>query len=180
MQNQNHPTRYNLAMRLLHWITGGVLLLMIASGFYMVSLSNKVPYKFDIYKIHKSIGIIIVALLIARIVVRLISKIPALPRGFSKIEATAAKTTHFLLYLGFTFVALSGFFMSYLSPKKALYFFSWKIPDTIEKNGDFASFLHDIHVNLPYWVLGLVCLHVVASIIHVVFHKKTYSFRRIW
>ena len=170
---------YNLAMRIIHWISGLILLSMICSGFYMVSLDKAVSYKYNIYHIHKSIGVLILMILIIRLIVRLSSKIPQLPNEVSKTEQTIAKFAHFILYAGFLTVAASGFLMSDASPGKVVPLFGWNLPNLFGKNKELAQTLHSIHIVLPYWMLGVVGLHILGAIKNIICYKS-YKFKRIW
>jgi cytochrome b561 len=180
MSNNTQPIKnYNLAMRMIHWASGLMLLAMICSGFYMVSLDRAVSYKYNIYHIHKSIGVLVLMILIIRIIVRLSSKIPQLPNEVSKIEQIISKLAHFILYAGFLAVAASGFLMADASPGKAVPLFGWSLPNLFGKSKDLARTLHSIHVVLPYWVLGVVGLHILGAIKNIICYK-TYKFKRIW
>ena len=83
----NDVKKYHFLLRTLHWTMALIIIAMIFSGWYMVSLDPKIASnKYIIYNIHKSFGVIIILLLLARIITRLSTTIPALPIGIKNIE----------------------------------------------------------------------------------------------
>lgn len=105
-------TKYTLLMRILHWLIAVLILGMIGVGWYMAGLPDEHPTKYDIYPIHKSIGITLLGLVVIRLLVRFFSPIPKLPRELSGWEKVLTKTVHFLLYLLMILVPISGYMMS--------------------------------------------------------------------
>ena len=50
--------KFNLAMRVLHWLVALIVLGMLVVGYYMGTMDNANPNKWAVYDLHKSIGII--------------------------------------------------------------------------------------------------------------------------
>ncbi|MGY0219097.1 cytochrome b [Endozoicomonadaceae bacterium StTr2] len=174
------PHRYSLMMRAIHWLMAIAILGLIASGWFMAGLDKSVDYKYDIYPGHKSFGVLILFLLVLRIVIRLFSKIPPLPSTMPKIEKGLAHLGHTLLYLLMFLVPASGYLMSAAAPGREVAMFGWVLPNLVEKDKELASLLHDIHEVIPYVLLGVIAVHLLAVIKHRMFdHPDHDSLKRM-
>ena len=158
--------KFPVPMRLMHWLMAVIILGLIGSGWFMAGLDPEVaPYKYDIYFWHKSFGVLALLLIVVRIVVLLASTIPELPAGLPEYEKKLAHAAHRLLYLFMFFVPLSGLLMSDLGGH-AIPFFGLILPDMFETNKELAGTLHTIHVNIPYAMLAIIALHILAALKH--------------
>jgi cytochrome b561 len=171
-------SKYNLYLRILHWLMAFLIISLTAIGYGMKAFTETTsPLRADLYDLHKSIGLIVVLLIINRMVVRLITKSPSYDLSISKINILLAKLLHISMYVLMVCVAFSGFIMSYLG-KWDLLFFGYKLSKFFEQNTDLASFAHEFHVILPYVLLGCVVIHILATIKHI-FIDKDDIFQRI-
>lgn len=164
--------KYNIKMRIMHWLVGILILLMLASGYFMVDLNPKEhPIKWEIYGIHKSIGTILIFLIALRIVIRLKSILPSEVETFPKILMTVASINHKILYLFMVIMPLSGYLMSALSGYNVAVF-GFEMPIFLSKNNDLADLFHQIHETAPYIMLFFLILHVGAVLKHWFIDKK--------
>lgn len=159
-------SKYPLIMRLMHWLMALIILGLIACGWFMTSLDDDVSYKYDLYHWHKSFGVLVLFLLFARVVFRWASRVPPLPETMPWYERKLAHLVHWLLYLMLFLVPASGYLMSGAAPGRDVPFFKWTMPDLVEKNKELATILHDIHVVIPYVLLGIIALHVLGALKH--------------
>lgn len=159
------PEKYPVLMRLLHWLMAFTILGIIASGWYMASLSKEVSYKYDIYPWHKSFGILVLLLVAIRIIVRLFSKVPELPKELPNHEKVLARLTHYSLYALMILVPLSGLTMSDAGGHD-LFLFGIPLPEFMEDNKELAGTLHTIHSYIPYAFLAVIALHIVGALKH--------------
>lgn len=166
----SNPDKYPILMRLMHWLFALLILSLIAVGWYMEGLDKSVSYKYDLYHLHKSFGVLVIFLLFARLVVRWASKIPDLPDSMPAYQRKLGRLVHWLLYLFMFLVPLSGYMMSDAGGRDVP-LFNLTMPSFLEKNPELASRLHDIHVTIPYVLLGIIVLHTLAAIKHRYFDK---------
>ena len=162
--------KYSLTMRILHWLIGLMLLIMIGVGWYMAGLPMESELKYEIYPIHKSFGITVFGLVLIRIVVRLFSNTPALPSGLATWEKALTKITHLLLYVLMLAIPVVG----YLSSDFQGFDVEWfgiPIPELVEDNEDYAHLMHEWHEILAYSLLLLIILHLAGTIKHRWFDK---------
>ncbi len=103
--------RYSAVAVTLHWVIAVCILSMIPMGWWMTAAieqpdSQALAYR--VFQIHKSIGFLILALTVVRIVWRLTHRGPALPPGMKRWEAFAAHTTHVAFYTLMLALPLTG------------------------------------------------------------------------
>lgn len=162
--------KYPIKMRIMHWTMSPLILLMLIAGLYMTSDFVSNQYKFQIYGIHKSVGILIILLLFTRFIIRQKSKVPSLPKEISKMDQKLATAGHHTMYLFMLLVPLSGYLMSAFGgyPVKM---FGIPIPSIFEKNTDLGGFFHTAHWFLNYIFIGLILVHLVAPFKHYFIDK---------
>ena len=166
--------KYSRSMRILHWAMALIIIGLIWAGITMVSLPDKDPVKFGVFfPWHKSFGMLILFLVLARLSIRARSIIPPLPCGLSGLEKRAANTAHVALYALMIVVPLSGYAMSSVyTQSDGVYFFGTYIPEWIPKNDAWFNPLFDLHRALAFTLLGLVVVHAGAALKHRLFDRN--------
>src|SRR5215510_6972498 len=87
-------TRYSGVARTLHWTIAVLVLVMVPLGI-AIAKQWVGPVLYDL---HKTLGVIVAALIVVRIAYRLTHTPPALPADITPVQRLAAGTVHFLLY----------------------------------------------------------------------------------
>ena len=91
--------RYHLAARLVHWIMAAGFVFMWGCGYAMTTLvEDDSPLEELLFDLHISVGVTLLALLVARIAIRMIHRPPPLPEAIRGVERTAAHLGHAALY----------------------------------------------------------------------------------
>ncbi|MCE7998026.1 MAG: cytochrome b [Rhodobiaceae bacterium] len=116
MQWKNSEARYGLVAAGFHWFVALLFLGNLALGFYMSDLELSDPNLFPLYQLHKSFGISIFAIVIARLAWRFIDPPPALPDEMAGWEKIAASLTHLGLYTLLVAMPLTGWIVVSASP----------------------------------------------------------------
>ncbi len=161
--------RYDSVAITLHWFIALAIILLIPMGFFMGDFPDAI--KFPSYTIHKSLGIVVLALSMLRFVWRLMNPPPALPAGMKPYEITLSKLTHWVFYFLIIAMPLSGWLMVSASQKYPTVFF-WlgevpflPMPEGIDKKAT-AHMFKEYHELLAFGALGLLALHVGAALKH--------------
>ena len=160
--------RYSLAMRILHWVRAPLLLGLVGLGWYMTSLPDAVPVKFDtLYPTHKEFGILALIIVCIALVVRRRSRVPDLPKGLARWEAMLAHFTHRAIYVLAVIVPLIGYARSstYTQSDGVPFFFTM-LPEVLPKNDSVSDILSQLHKYLAFTLLGLAVLHILGVIKH--------------
>lgn len=166
--------RYTSVAVALHWAIAILILGQIAGGFYMHDLPNSSPIKFDLYQIHKSFGLSILMLSLARLGWRLGHRPPALPPAMPAWEKLAARSVHWGFYFLMIATPLIGWSIVSVSPTDipTKYFGFIPVPHLPLAGGESAEdFFEEAHELFAYAILFLLALHVGAALKHLLFNK---------
>ncbi|MEM9624518.1 MAG: cytochrome b/b6 domain-containing protein, partial [Pseudomonadota bacterium] len=98
LPRQNESHRYGGVSRLLHWTTAILFIALIPMGIFASIIPEGTAYRNAYYVVHKTIGVLVFMLLIARLVWHTRSKRPSLDTGLTTFERKAAHTAHLTLY----------------------------------------------------------------------------------
>lgn len=176
-------SRYTTGAIVLHWTIAILVLVQLVGGYAMTDiLDQNSPTQFDVYQLHKSFGITILLLTIARILWRLFNPPPPEHPSVSRLERVLAHIVHFLFYALLLIVPLTGWVIITVAPIQldtVLFFadflpfphlpFLASLPDAtrhaIEETGEGA------HGFLAYTMLALVGLHVAGALKHQFAHR---------
>lgn len=90
------PERYKLVAIAFHWIIAGLVLVNIWFGWHMSGLKGLA--QFELFQMHKSVGITVLVLTAGRLGWRLLHRTPALPESVSPAQRRIASWVHGLLY----------------------------------------------------------------------------------
>ncbi|MEC8373415.1 MAG: cytochrome b [Pseudomonadota bacterium] len=162
-------SRWPIAIVALHWITTLIVIGMFASGLWMVDLT----YYSDWYKTaphwHKSVGLILLAATLFRLLVRLRTKRPV-THG-SAVEQRLSKVGHTAIYLVLLSLFISGYLIS-TADGRAIEVFNWvSVPalgELFENQEDVAG---DIHFYVAWTLIGLAVVHALAALKHHFINK---------
>src|SRR3546814_15722138 len=99
------------------------------------------------------------------------------------VQTCALPILHRLLYLLLFALPLSGWLMSSAKGFQTVYFGVLPIPDALSKNAALGAALTSVHGALPWLLLGLVSVHVLAALKHQLVGRYTVLWRllsRLW
>jgi cytochrome b561/polyisoprenoid-binding protein YceI len=157
--------RYSRTAMFLHWAIALALAFQLALGWRLEDMARG-PGLFSAYQLHKSVGITILLLTVARVAIRFLHPRPALPEG-ARWTQRLASSVHALLYLVMIGGPLTGWaIVSTAKIKVPTLIFGvlpWPhlpLPSSVL---DSAELLHE-------WIailgIGLFVLHVAGALRH--------------
>jgi cytochrome b561 len=162
---RNDEARYGAVAQVLHWLIAALVLVMFGLGWYMSGLPLG-QRKFDMYQLHKSIGITILVLAAVRLLWRLVNPVPPLPPGIPPWERIAARLSHALLYLMLLVQPLIGFLQSNAANFPVVWWGVVRLPPLIKTDEALAETLVEAHAWNSRLLLALVLIHVGAALRH--------------
>lgn len=170
MTTTTTPSRYSAVAIGLHWLIALMLIGLVVVGFVMGDLERSNPLKFQLYQLHKSFGITVLALSLLRLVWRLTHRTPPLPPESKRWEKALAHLTHFGFYALMIGLPLVGWLGVSTAPLKipTVIFGLFTLPHLPFLQG-IAGISHDLfelHETLAYILIGLFLLHVGAALKH--------------
>lgn len=160
--------RYNPLSQALHWLTALFALAVLPLAWVAISLPPS-ELKGTMFTLHKSVGLTIFAIVVVRIVWRMIHPAPADPAAPKALEVIA-RINHWLLYAIFLVMPISGYLLSALSGRTTNYFWLFTIPG-FEKNEALQKSFEAAHVFGQYAVYLLVALHIIGTAWHLVIRR---------
>jgi cytochrome b561 len=162
------PDRYAPAMRLIHWLTALLVLLLFVLGGWVVYFDpGDGPLKDELYNLHQSIGITVWVLVLLRIVVRLATGAPKLPAGTPGVIRLAASLNHLALYLVLLVQPIIGLSDTNAWGFPLKWFGLFTVPSPIGKQPDpVAQQFSDLHWFGALALLLLVGSHIAGALYH--------------
>jgi cytochrome b561 len=162
----------------LHWLIALLVLCLVCVGFYMTGLRIS-PIKLQIYMLHKSVGLTVLALMLIRLAWRWSHPAPALPASMPAWQRHASASTHALLYLTLFAMPLSGWLMNSASGFPTKLYSVVALPNLIAKDPEVFTRWQTVHAYLAYLLVALVSLHIGAALKHAVFDRDR-ILARMW
>lgn len=156
--------RYDRLAILFHWVMAGLIFYAAAA----ILIADDMPRGAlrDLIKTsHNSVGAIVVALLVLRLVWRLIGKAPALPASMTAQQQRMARLAHIGLYALMAVVPLLGMAAHFLRGR-GLEFGFFSIASPLTANRALSRGIKEVHELAAYALLGLVAFHVAAALWH--------------
>jgi cytochrome b561 len=174
--NPASSTRYSTIAIALHWIIAIAILSVVFLGWWMEDLRHQAiagDVSFDfvqaVFNWHKTIGISILVLSIARLAWRLTHPAPPLPETMKPWEKTVAKATHIAFYVMMIGLPLGGWATASSTnfPSKLFNIDAWLLPSLpVPKTEEFYEMISNAHA-MGGWIIFLtVVLHVGAALMH--------------
>ncbi len=158
------PSRFPLALRLLHWTMAVLVLAMLFIGVGMVSTAG--PAYPALLALHRPIGIAILALACIRLAIRLTTKAPPLPADLPRAQVLAAKGSHVLLYLALLGMPLIGWAMLSAGGYPVRIAPGLVLPPIIPQDGLAFGLLRQAHGAIAFLFFALILGHLTVALVH--------------
>ncbi|OOZ39282.1 cytochrome b [Solemya pervernicosa gill symbiont] len=149
-----------------HWLTAVAVFGLFGLGLYMTGLTYYDPGYRSWPDLHRSIGVLLFVLIVARLIWRRIDRHPEPLASHAPWERVLAKRVHAVIYLLLFAVMVSGYLISTADGRGVEVFGLFTIPATIsgiDKQEDIAGL---IHLWLASILIGTALLHAAAALKH--------------
>jgi len=172
-------THYGRVAVALHWLIGMLLLGQIAFGFLLDEIAPRnTPARASVINLHKSFGMVLGVLIVARLAWRLAHRPPAWPAFMPAWEARAARLGHAALYACMVAMPLSGYLGSNFSRHGVRFFGNVLEPWGPDLPAVYNA-LQAVHVTTAFVFAALVAGHVAAALQHrFIVHDGVFA--RMW
>jgi cytochrome b561 len=178
MPNSDSAERYTTTAVALHWLITGLVLGMIAFGWWMQEIpKNPVGPRVNAFNLHKSIGLTVLLLMLVRALWRATHPPPSLP-PMPAWQARAARTVHVLLYVCLFVQPLTGYLGSAYSGYPVR-FFGLVLPAWAPKVDGIKDAMSVAHLVNSWILVTALVLHVGAALKHALIDRDR-LFHRIW
>ena len=159
--------RYDRVAMTLHWLVAIGVLAQIVLGLWMIEIPKQ-PVGVRVYwfNLHKSIGITLGVLIVARLAWRMAHRPPELPSTMRRWQVRAAGASHALLYVCMITMPLAGYLGSTFSGYPIRYF-GVVLPDWGWKDEALKDFFSNVHFGTALLFISLITLHILAALKHL-------------
>jgi cytochrome b561 len=164
---KNNNSSYGLITIIIHWLMALTLFSLFGLGLYMVELSYYDSWYKGSIDLHKSVGGLLILVLIFRIIWRLmnIKPNPANPKA-SGFEVKVVYLVHLSMYLLMVALMFSGYLISTADGREVDVFNLFSLPAmpfSIDNQEDIAG---DVHEILAWTLILLSTIHGLAALKH--------------
>jgi len=169
---------YSVTARVLHWITAMLVLIMLPLG---VIITNEWggPLQDPLYDLHRSIGTVIIPLVILRLGYRLTHPPLPLPEDIPPVQQLAARATHWGLYGLLIVQPFVGWVATSAYPAPIMVFGLFELPPIWPQDRALSERLFVVHALIGAAIAGLAALHIGAALYHHFVRKDSVLMRMI-
>ncbi len=180
----NSPSTYGAVTKTFHWLTVLLILTVIPVGIIANGMAEtlrdpatqpdqaSVALTATLFSLHKTLGVSIFFVALARILWALTQTRPGLLNGDKPAEAWLAETVHWMLYSALVLVPLSGWIDHAATTGFAPIWwpFGQNLP-IVPKDHALAEQMAALHYLLQWVLIGVIGLHVVGAMKHHVLDR---------
>jgi cytochrome b561 len=170
-------SRYHPLLVTLHWLLAVLIVAMLCVGFFLLApMPNMNPQKIGILLIHMSVGMLILALMAVRFIVRMRTSGPADATIGSLLLDRLAPLAHYGFYILALLMVGTGFATAILAGLNRSVFQGSgdPLPPSFAIYPTFVA-----HFYLALLLAGFIILHVLAALYHQ-FVVRDRLFGRMW
>lgn len=166
MQLRNSSSRYGLVSRVLHWGVALTVFGLFGLGLWMMGLDYYDSWRKAGPDLHKSIGLVLFATMLARVIWRFVSPPPAPLASYSTLTRIGAAFGHLFLYVALFAVMTAGYLISTADGVGIPVFGLFEVPALISGLPQQAETAGQIHFYLAWAIVIFAVLHGLAALKH--------------
>jgi cytochrome b561 len=151
--------------KLLHWLVAACVLTTAPVAIAMLRVAPG-PTQDFLFNFHKSLGLLILILMILRLVNRLVVGAPAADPGVAAWQKAVSALVHTTLYVLLFAMAIVGLIGHSVFGAPTPFFGLFSLPPFTAKNEALSTQLFAIHRWVGWLVVALVLVHVGAALFH--------------
>ena len=156
---------YNVTARVLHWLVAALVLPMIALGIIIANEWGG-PVQQPLYDLHKSIGALLLPIIVVRLVYRLAHPPLPLPADIPALQQFAAHATHWTLYGLLIVQPVVGLIATSAYPAPLPMFGLFELPHVWPENRPLSERLFALHRWLGIAIAAVAAIHIGAALQH--------------
>jgi cytochrome b561 len=161
--------RFAPIQRFLHWLMAVCILAMLFIGVGMVS--TIMPKYLGLIETHKTLGIILLILVLIRIAARWRYGAPPLPASLPAPLKLAAVLSHYLLYGLMIVMPLLGWAMLSAAAYPVVLFGGLRLPQIVPQSDLLHTLLWDAHHYLGLLFYAVILAHLAAALMHALIRR---------
>ena len=166
MQWRNSSSHYGLVSIFMHWLVAVVVFGLFGLGYWMVGLDYYSSWRQTAPDLHKSIGLVLFAVMLARVLWRWFSPPPASLPNHGRMTRMASKLGHSFLYLGLFVLMISGYLISTADGRGIPVFGLFEVPASLTSIPDQEDVAGLVHEYLAWTLVIFAGIHALAALKH--------------
>jgi cytochrome b561 len=163
---------YSVFFRFIHLFCALVVFVLIPLGFFMKAVDDE-ELLITLYDLHKSLGVLILAMVVFRIYMRVKTVKPTSSASHTRLERGLSHITHKSLYTLLLVMPVSGWLMSNAAGFPVSFFGLFELPDLVAKNDETMAIYQNIHFFAAFVLITLIMLHAAGALKHHFIDKDT-------
>ena len=168
-------TGYSGPTKIFHWLIAALFASQYVSAVVMTNIGGKDVVlglsQGDYYNWHKSLGLIALAIAVARLINRKMSTLPDWAPTLTGGEQKYIHRIEQVLYVAMFVMPISGYIYVMAGGYGVMFFGVWKLGDPIGKSADLAFYMKWVHILASYLLLFGIVGHVGLVLRHQIFEK---------
>ena len=174
------PTKFTVLSRLLHWLTAVLVFAALFVGFVMV---NSVASYAQLIVVHKTLGALILLVMVVRVINRWTHHPPAWPPTIGALEGRLVGLSEKLLYALLLLQPLVGWAMLSAAGGPVVVFGTVALPRIAPFDAQLYWVLRQAHSVIAYTLMAVIAAHVSAVLLHTLtlrdrlIERMTFRFR---
>jgi cytochrome b561 len=162
--------RYALIQRVLHWLIALIVLGLLGGGWIMTHMkAADLPdglYS-SIYDLHKSVGVVVILLMLMRIIARLIHGAPAPHPSLADWQRKVSGIVHAAFYALLVAQPIIGLLGTWSFPAPVPILDALGIDNPMTKDRELSGTLFTLHEIAGKALIALAILHIGGALMHV-------------
>ena len=156
---------YPAASKWLHWLIAACVLTTVPVAIAMTNVQQG-PTQDLLYNFHKSLGILILVLMLLRLINRLVAGAPIPEPGIAPWQTTVSAIVHSTLYVLLLAMPIVGYIANSAYGAPTPFFGLFNLPAVVGQNEALSKQLFAIHSWVGFLLILIVLLHVSAALYH--------------
>jgi cytochrome b561 len=156
---------YTVTARILHWVTASLVLFMLPLGLVIANNWGG-PLQDQLYDLHRSIGALIIPIILARVVYRWTHPPAPLPDDIPAIQQLAANATHWALYALLIVQPFVGWIGTSAYRATIVVFGLFELPPIWPEDRAFSDRVLFVHGLIGLTIAVLLAAHIGAALHH--------------
>lgn len=166
MQWRNTTSRYGWVSIILHWLIALWVFGLFALGLWMMDLDYYSQWYRTAPDLHKSFGLLLFALMLLRLLWRLVNPKPSALPNYSRLTRVASSVGHGLLYVGLFALMISGYLISTADGRPIEFFGLFQVPALLSGLPRQEDIAGQVHEYLAWGLVIFAGLHGLAALKH--------------
>ena len=156
---------YPATSKLLHWLVAACVLVTVPVAIVMDRVGQG-PTQDSLYNLHKSLGVLILVLMVLRLINRLVAGALAPEAEIEPWQRAVSSIVHTLLYVLLLAMPIVGYTANSAYGASTPFFGLFELPSIVGKNEELATRLFTLHRWVGWLVILLVLMHISAALYH--------------